>query len=263
MISQSDSHKASLGSREFDSISYPTSRQSQLVPGGTSDDSDGDQKRKNMLSTEEIILKNSLSLLDPIEITGIFCLGFSFRDNPEYKLEKFAAYPGEKYAELKDVFRIALSSKAFESLEDLTPSPFLSKLWTPDLQIDTIEKPKSFILTKTFGPKGLTGLFMLEMKKVEASTNNSVLEHAQQITQTAFSKIVLLGQKFRPNTRLTPREKDIVKWIAHGKSNMEIADIMEISIHTVNGYLRAIYLKTNTTDRVSVGFYAFHNGLLD
>jgi DNA-binding CsgD family transcriptional regulator len=254
----------SFDSRAFESVHQQSAPRSQTVPGGTSYDSHRSQKRKtNMLSTEEIILKNSLSLLDPIEVTGIFCLGFSFRDNLEYKLDKFAAYPSEKYAELKNIFRTALSSKAFEPLAELNPSPFLSTLWTPNIETKAGGTSKSYILTKAFGPKGLTGLFLLEMKKVDLKTNNSVLEHAQQITQAAFSKIVLLGQTFRPESRLTPREKDIVKWIAYGKSNMEIAELMSISIHTVNGYLRAIYLKTNTTDRVSIGFYGLHNGLLD
>jgi DNA-binding CsgD family transcriptional regulator len=224
---------------------------------------DGTRLTRDMLSTEEIILKNSLSLLDPIEITGILCLGVYFKDELSQKLDKCAVFPNTKSIGLKSVFRTALSSQAFDVLSEKTSTPFLSTLWAPKNELPENKTGGSYILTKAFGPRGLMGLFMLEMKKVEASTNSSVLEHVQQVTQTAFSKIVLLGNSFSQPSRLTPREKEIAKWIAYGKSNNEIAEKMDISIHTVNGYLRAIYLKTQTSDRVSVGFYALHNGLLD
>ena len=214
-----------------------------------------------MLSKEEIILKNCLSLLGPIEAKGVLCVGSSFKDDIIYHLDKVAAYPKQKAMHLKRVFIEAVTSGLISTLTDNTSTPFLSYLWSRKTERDA--HSQSYILTKTFGPNGLTGFFLLEMKIVNASTNDSVLEHVQQITQTAFTKIVLLGEKFKKESRLTPREKDIVKWIAHGKSNLEISELMEISIHTVNGYIRAIYLKTNTSDRVSVGFYALHHGLLN
>jgi len=46
------------------------------------------------------------------------------------------------------------------------------------------------------------------------------------------------------------------------RSNPEIAEITGLSVHTVNGYLRGIYLKTSTKDRVSLSLYALHKGLL-
>ncbi len=220
----------------------------------------------NMLSTEEIILKNSLSLLDPIEITGILCFGFTFKDVINPTPQNCVSYPRHKSAALKNVFNKASENNGFDSLSENEPTPFLSKLYlsSESLTSETEDKgPRSYIITKAFGPRGLSAFFLLELKKREITTNNSVLEHVQQTTQTAFSKIVLLSSMFQQKSRLTPREKNIMKWIAYGKSNVEIAELMKISIHTVNGYLRAIYLKTQTSDRVSVSFYALHNGLLE
>ncbi len=225
------------------------------------------QSKLSSLSTEDIILKNTLSLLDPLEIKGILCLGYSFKDDMLKNLNASLAYPKRHQSELRAAFGRAFDGRAFERFKQNIPSPFLAALWvdkdyTAPKETESISEPH-FILTKSFGPKGMTAFFLLQMKDINPHINNSVLEHVQQITQAAFSKIVLLGSQLNKDTRLTPRETDIVKWIAHGKSNPEIADIMQISIHTVNGYLRAIYLKTQTSDRVSLGFYALQHGLLD
>lgn len=213
------------------------------------------------LSIEEIILKNGLSLLDPIEAKSIICIGKLFKDSFNHQLDRCAAYPKQKITHLKRSLNEAYESGLIACLSDNTSRPFLSYLWTRNTDEGGINQ--SYILTKTFGPNGLTGFFLLEMENVNASTNYSVLEHVQQITQTTFTKIVLHGEKFKKESRLTPREKDIIKWISHGKSNLEIAQLMGISIHTVNGYIRSIYLKTNTSDRVSLGFHAFQHGLLE
>jgi len=42
-----------------------------------------------------------------------------------------------------------------------------------------------------------------------------------------------------------------------------IADIIGISQHTVNGYLRSIYLKTNTSDRTTAVLRGLGDGLID
>ena len=62
---------------------------------------------------------------------------------------------------------------------------------------------------------------------------------------------------------LTRREKEVLTWGARGKSNSVIADIVGISQHTVNGYLRRIYLKTGTSDRTSAAVRAIGDSLID
>ena len=62
---------------------------------------------------------------------------------------------------------------------------------------------------------------------------------------------------------LTQREQEVLTWVARGKSNSVIADIVGISQHTVNGYLRRIYLKTQTSDRTSAALRAIGDSLID
>jgi DNA-binding CsgD family transcriptional regulator len=58
---------------------------------------------------------------------------------------------------------------------------------------------------------------------------------------------VELSAAFSPTTELlTPREKEILYYIVHGKPSIEIADILFISIHTVLNHRRNILAKTNT-----------------
>jgi len=52
-------------------------------------------------------------------------------------------------------------------------------------------------------------------------------------------------------------------WVARGKSNAVIADIVGISQHTVNGYLRRVYLKTQTSDRTTAALRAIGDSLID
>jgi DNA-binding CsgD family transcriptional regulator len=50
---------------------------------------------------------------------------------------------------------------------------------------------------------------------------------------------------------LTDREADVLLWIAAGKSNRDIADILGLSHRTVNKYLDQIYLKIGVENRAS------------
>lgn len=50
---------------------------------------------------------------------------------------------------------------------------------------------------------------------------------------------------------LSAREVEVLKWIALGKSNSVIADILEISTHTVDAHLRSIYRKLGVSDRTT------------
>ena len=70
------------------------------------------------------------------------------------------------------------------------------------------------------------------------------------------------ASKIKPRA-LTNRECQILKWVAKGKRNSVIAYIIGISSHTVNGYLRSIYLKTGTSDRTSAALRGVSEALID
>jgi DNA-binding CsgD family transcriptional regulator len=60
---------------------------------------------------------------------------------------------------------------------------------------------------------------------------------------------------------LTPKEREILRFLVKGKSNKEIASSMKISPATVNAHLDKIYLKLGCTNRVAAAFLALKSGL--
>lgn len=68
----------------------------------------------------------------------------------------------------------------------------------------------------------------------------------------AASDELALQQKFA----LTLRESEVLKWIARGKSNRDIADILNLSPRTVNKHLDNIYAKLGVENRTAAAALA-------
>jgi len=56
--------------------------------------------------------------------------------------------------------------------------------------------------------------------------------------------------------RLTEREAEVLLWIVHGKTNKEIALILEMSPRTVNKHLEQIFRKLSVENRTAAAFVA-------
>ncbi|MBF0688562.1 MAG: response regulator transcription factor [Cellulomonas sp.] len=61
---------------------------------------------------------------------------------------------------------------------------------------------------------------------------------------------------------LTPRELDVVRLVARGCSNQEIADQLVLSTETVRTYLRRMFVKLGVKDRTHLAVLAHEAGLL-
>ncbi len=66
-----------------------------------------------------------------------------------------------------------------------------------------------------------------------------------------------------PHERLSDRELEIMKHIALGKPIREIADILSLSINTVNTYRARILEKLGLNSNTQIAIYALENGMLD
>jgi DNA-binding NarL/FixJ family response regulator len=71
-----------------------------------------------------------------------------------------------------------------------------------------------------------------------------------------------LGRRI-PDSILTPREEEVVKLIAEGHSGKEIADILVISVKTVDRHRANILQKLGMRDRLAVTRYAIRAGLVE
>jgi len=56
--------------------------------------------------------------------------------------------------------------------------------------------------------------------------------------------------------QVTPRESEVLMWIARGKSNRDIAEILSLSPRTVNKHLEQIYAKLGVENRASAAALA-------
>jgi LuxR family transcriptional regulator, quorum-sensing system regulator BjaR1 len=62
---------------------------------------------------------------------------------------------------------------------------------------------------------------------------------------------------------LTVRERECLKWIADGKTSVEVGEIMTLSEHTVTHYLTNAVIKLNAANRVNAVAIAMRLNLLD
>lgn len=62
--------------------------------------------------------------------------------------------------------------------------------------------------------------------------------------------------RLRQRFKLTQRESDVLLWIARGKSNKDIGDILGLSPRTVNKHLEQVYAKLGVENRASAAIKA-------
>ena len=61
---------------------------------------------------------------------------------------------------------------------------------------------------------------------------------------------------------LSPRELEVLGWMARGKSNASIAQILDVSRHTVDTVVRRIFEKLDVSDRTAAAVMAIQAGMI-
>lgn len=78
-------------------------------------------------------------------------------------------------------------------------------------------------------------------------------EHLYRLTEAGGGQEEAFLQK---QFALSAREADVLLWIAHGKSNKDISDILGISPRTVNKHLEQVFTKMGVENRASAAALA-------
>jgi DNA-binding NarL/FixJ family response regulator len=89
---------------------------------------------------------------------------------------------------------------------------------------------------------------------VDPNVAGKVLQHMQQ-NPVARSKLEL-------SEALTERELDVLKLLAKGLSNQEIAESLHLSEGTVRNYLSTLFSKLGVSDRTKAAVLAIQHGLI-
>jgi DNA-binding NarL/FixJ family response regulator len=111
---------------------------------------------------------------------------------------------------------------------------------------------------------GATGYLMKDVLKSDLL--DAIRAAAQgQPTLHPLAQQALMRQTFaagtQPHASLTERERDVLRLIAQGHSNKEIAVALFLSEGTIKGYVSAILDKLGVNDRTQAALYAVKHGL--
>ena len=77
-----------------------------------------------------------------------------------------------------------------------------------------------------------------------------------------FSKVAPPAEVRQPAVPLTPREEEVLRAAARGRSNAEIAEELHISLGTVKSHLSSLQTKIDARNRVELSVYAWESGLM-
>jgi NarL family two-component system response regulator LiaR len=162
-----------------------------------------------------------------------------------------------------DVVLMDLVMDGMDGIE--TTKKLLQQL--PDCKVIVLT---SFLDDEKMYPVLEAGAFSYLLKTSRAS------EIAQAIRAAAKGQSVLESQvasklmnRFRqpkaaaPHEELTEREMEVLKLIAAGKSNQEVADELFIGIKTVKFHVTNVLAKLGVEDRTQAAIYAFKHGLVE
>lgn len=101
-----------------------------------------------------------------------------------------------------------------------------------------------------------------KLTAVELEAKERQLRWLVQAAHIALSRLMQKKHVLQLDEGLTPREVEVLKWTADGKTSMEIGDIMNTSMHTVNFHLRNAVKKLKAENKTAAVVQALMRGLL-
>ncbi|MGG1554477.1 response regulator [Paenibacillus ferrarius] len=94
-----------------------------------------------------------------------------------------------------------------------------------------------------------------------AAKGQSILE--SQVASKIMNRFRQPKQEAQPHEELTEREMEVLRLIAQGKSNQELADDLFIGVKTVKFHVTNVLAKLGVEDRTQAAIYAFKHGLVE
>jgi len=162
---------------------------------------------------------------------------------------------------------VVLMDLVMEGMDGVETTRKLMKLM-PDIKVIVLT---SYLDDEKLYPVIEAGAFSYLLKTSRASEiaqairaavkGQSVLE--QQVAAKMMNRLRQPKQAAEPHHDLTDREMEVLRLIAAGKSNQEVADELFIGIKTVKFHVTNILAKLGVEDRTQAAIYAFKHGLAE
>ncbi|MDM0110903.1 autoinducer binding domain-containing protein [Variovorax sp. J22R133] len=96
----------------------------------------------------------------------------------------------------------------------------------------------------------------------ELQGKESQMRWLVQAAHLSLSRLMKPRFAMRPEVPLTPREIEVLKWTADGKTASEIADILSISIPTANFHIQNVVRKMKVANKTAAVVQALLSGIL-
>ncbi|MFH1547010.1 MAG: response regulator transcription factor [bacterium] len=119
--------------------------------------------------------------------------------------------------------------------------------------------------------KGIDGYLLKNISGPELANAIRVVHHGELVLAPSIAKRLINCYLQKPKKGkeekelydgLTNREIEVLKLIAQGITNKEIANQLYISVKTVDSHRANIFKKLGVRDRAQVAIYAMHKGLI-
>lgn len=101
------------------------------------------------------------------------------------------------------------------------------------------------------------------LTQVELQAKETEMRWLVQAAHLSLSRVMKPKSMQRSELSFTPREVEVLRWKADGKTAHEIADILSISVPTVNFHIKNVIQKTNSANKTAAVVQALMAGLLN
>jgi len=120
----------------------------------------------------------------------------------------------------------------------------------------------------TLDPQGVCGMLTLArahnpLSDIEINDRAQKMHWLTQICHFAMSHRMTSKMRVVQNIELTKREREVLQWTADGKTSGEMAEILNLSEHTINFHLKNAICKLKTANKTAAVIKAARLGLLE
>ncbi len=180
----------------------------------------------------------------------------------------------ELHEDMEVVADVADGSACLEAAARTSPDIVLLDLKMPGLDaVSTVRGLAGFkvLIVTSFSARsevlpairaGASGLVYKDIDP--AALANAIRSvHAGHVLLPPDLATALMTGEAQPDRlgNLTPRERDVLAEIAHGRSNKEIAKSLRLAEKTVKTHVSSILMKLNVEDRTQAALYAVRHNL--
>ena len=89
-----------------------------------------------------------------------------------------------------------------------------------------------------------------------------LLEHQLRGRENGTGRSGLNNNEVVKNVKLSPRESDVLRLVTEGYTNVQIAEVLDISAHTVKSHVNSLFNKLGVNDRTQAAVMAARNHLV-